>query len=232
MDDRDWTRRSRRVGSGWGSAVHLVRSVWSVIGTVLHVTSKRNSGPPPTRVADDVLLDAARECVLSFGVRRTTLTDIAKRAGTSRMTVYRRFPGVTSVVAALMTREFAQLLVPVEDGGTARERLVASAVRAATLLIRDPLMISVLDRDPELLLPYLVQRAGSTQRLAEKFITEQLTAGHADGSVRIGSTAAQARLFFLTVQAFVISHRPASADVAEDELITELATSLDSGLRP
>lgn len=148
------------------------------------------------------------------------------------MTVYRRFPGVTSVVAALMTREFARLLVPVDTAGTARERLVASAVRAAAALIGDPLLSSVLDRDAELLLPYLVQRAGSTQRLAEKFITEQLTEGHADGSVRTGSTAAQARMFFLTVQAFVISHRPASADVAEDELLAELAAGLDHSLTP
>lgn len=197
------------------------------------MTSKRNNA-----LADDVLLDAARECVLSFGVRRTTLTDIAKRAGTSRMTVYRRFPGVTSLVAALMTREFGKLLSTAETDGTdrtpanARERLVASAVRAARELVRDPLMSSVLDRDAELLLPYLVQRAGSTQRLAEKFITEQLTEGHADGSVRNGSTAAQARMFFLTVQAFVISHRPATADVPEDDLLAELAACLDNSLKP
>jgi AcrR family transcriptional regulator len=185
-----------------------------------------------TRVPDDALLDAARDCVLSFGVRRTTLTDIAKRAGTSRMTVYRRFPGVTSVVAALMTREFGKLLTPTETNGTAREKLVTSAVDAARALIADPLMTSVLDRDAELLLPYLVQRVGSTQRLAEKFITEQLTEGHADGSVRPGSTAAQTRVFFLTVQAFVISHRAATTDVPEDDLLAELAAGLDHGLRP
>jgi AcrR family transcriptional regulator len=184
-------------------------------------------------VADDVLLDAARDCVLSVGVRRTTLTDIAKRAGTSRMTVYRRFPGVTSLVAALMTREFGSLLARIEPTeGHARQRLVDAAVRAAQLLVADPLLRSVLDRDAELLLPYLVQRVGSTQRLAEKFVTEQLTAGHADGSIREAPVAAQARLFFLTVQAFVISHRPAVRDVADDDLLTELATSLDHGLRP
>jgi AcrR family transcriptional regulator len=184
-------------------------------------------------VADDVLLDAARECVLSVGVRRTTLTDIAQRAGTSRMTVYRRFPGVTSVVAALMTREFGALLGRIDTrAGTARGRLVDSAVRAAELLIADPLLSSVLDRDAELLLPYLVQRIGGTQRLAEKFVTEQLTAGHADGSIRRAPVAAQTRVFFLTVQAFVISHRPAGSDVAEDDLLAELAACLDHSLRP
>jgi AcrR family transcriptional regulator len=185
-------------------------------------------------VGDDVLLDAARDCVLSVGVRRTTLTEIAKRAGTSRMTVYRRFPGVTSVVATLMTREFGALLTEAgtTTGATARERLVGAAVLAAGRLVADPLLRSVLDRDPELLLPYLVQRVGGTQRLAEKFITEQLTEGHADGSVRRAPVAAQTRLFFLTVQAFVISHRPAAQDVPDDDLLTELAATLDHGLRP
>ncbi|HEX5405464.1 MAG TPA: TetR/AcrR family transcriptional regulator [Pseudonocardiaceae bacterium] len=188
------------------------------------MTSKRNSDP---------LLDAARECVLSVGVGRTTLTDIAKRAGTSRMTVYRRYPGVTSVVAALMTREFGELLANIDNRATtARRRLVDAAVEAARLLIADPLMRSVLDRDAELLLPYLVQRIGSTQRLAEKFVDEQLTAGHADGSVRRGHTEAQARMLFLTVQAVVVSHRPATSDIADGDLLDELAICLDHSLRP
>ena len=184
-------------------------------------------------MGDDLLLDATRESVLSVGVRRTTLTDIAKRAGTSRMTVYRRFPGVTSLVAALLTREFGSLLARIEPTeGHARQRLVDGAVLAAKLLIADPLLRSVLDRDAELLLPYLVQRIGATQRLAEKFVTEQLTAGHADGSIRPAPVAAQGRLLFLTVQAFVISHRPAAEDVADDDLFTELAASLEHSLRP
>lgn len=200
---------------------------------MLHVTPKRNS-TSPTRVADDVLLDAARECVLSVGVRRTTLTDIAKRAGTSRMTVYRRFPGVTSLVAALLTRELGGLLTRVRsvEAPDARRRLVAAGVLAARQLHADPLLRSVLDRDPELLLPYLVQRIGGTQRLAERFIAEQLTAGHVDGSVRVAPVAAQTRVFFLTVQAFVVAHRLAAQDVPDEDLLTELAASLDHGLRP
>jgi AcrR family transcriptional regulator len=202
------------------------------------MTSQRHS---VARVDDDVLLDAARHCVLSVGVRRTTLTDIARRAGTSRMTVYRRFPGVTSVVAALMTREFGALLGEISaaadgagtgDVGVARDRLVAAAVRAGARLVRDPLLTSVLDRDAELLLPYLVERIGSTQRLTEKFIAELLVAGHVDGSIRVAPVGAQARLFYLTVQAFVLSHRPATADVPPGELLVELAATLDHGLRP
>ena len=37
-----------------------------------------------------MVLDAVRDCVLAVGVRRTTLTDVARRAGVSRMTLYRK----------------------------------------------------------------------------------------------------------------------------------------------
>ena len=37
-------------------------------------------------------LDAARACILDVGWRRTTLTEVARRAGVSRMTIYRAWP--------------------------------------------------------------------------------------------------------------------------------------------
>ena len=42
---------------------------------------------------DDLYLDAAREAILAVGWSRTTLTDIARRAGVSRMTIYRLVNG-------------------------------------------------------------------------------------------------------------------------------------------
>jgi AcrR family transcriptional regulator len=201
------------------------------------VSSKRNTTTVnSSRVDDDTLLDAARACVLSVGVRRTTLTDIARRAGASRMTLYRRFPGVSSVLAALMTREFGGLLGQVfaehVDGPHTRARLVAASTDAVRRMVADPLLASVLDRDPELLLPYLVERVGATQRLAERFLADALAAGHADGSIRVGRLDVQARAYFITVQAFAISHRPACSDLPWDDLLTELAIALDHALRP
>ncbi|GAA3459980.1 TetR/AcrR family transcriptional regulator [Saccharothrix longispora] len=183
------------------------------------------------RHSDDALLDAARDCVVEVGVRRTTLTDIAKRAGVSRMTLYRRFPDVGTLVRALMTREFTQLLGRIEvTGATARERLVDQAVTGIRLLAADPLMRRVLDLDAELMLPYLVQRLGSTQKLVEQFLTARIAEGHADGSIRAGSTAAQARLVLLTAQSLVLSIRPATTDLDFAELLAELAAYLDAAL--
>ncbi|HEV8555879.1 MAG TPA: TetR/AcrR family transcriptional regulator [Actinophytocola sp.] len=204
------------------------------------MASKRHTAPPPTpspaRLEDDVLLDAARTCVLEVGVRRTTLSGVARAAGVSRMTLYRRFPDVRSLLAALMTREFGVLLTRASGAASprarARERLVAAAVDSVCALSVDPLMRSVLDRDAELVLPYIVERVGSVQRIAEQFIREQLIAGHQDGSVRIGNPAVQARAIFLMMQSFVFSMRPATRGVDRSELIGELTQLMDGALRP
>ncbi|SDN39015.1 TetR/AcrR family transcriptional regulator [Allokutzneria albata] len=219
--------------------------------------------PPANRVHDDTVLDAARECVLALGVRRTTLSEVARRAGVSRMTLYRRFPDVNSLLAALMTREFGALLGQVAapdalngslrylnapngsfsalnapndsfgvNGGGMRRRLVACVVEGVRLLSASPLLRSVLEVDPQLLIPYVFERLGSTQRIAEQFLHDQVLAGHADGSIRRGETSAQVRMLLLTAQTMVLSLRPATSDVDEDALYTELAHMLDAALTP
>src|SRR3954465_14516435 len=59
--------------------------------------------------ADDAYLDAARDAILAVGWSRTTLTDIARRAGVSRMTLYRRWPDTQTLLADLMTREWGHV---------------------------------------------------------------------------------------------------------------------------
>jgi AcrR family transcriptional regulator len=189
-----------------------------------------------TRVADDVLLDAARSCVLAVGVRRTTLAEIARTARVSRMTVYRRFPDVRSVLAALMTREFSGLLRTASERGAeaanSRERLVLIASAGVRALAADPLFRTLLDVDPELVLPYIVERLGATQKFAEAALHQLLEAGHQDGSIRRAPVAAQSRSVLLVVQSFAFSLRPATADVGEAALLAEFTHVLDAALKP
>jgi AcrR family transcriptional regulator len=194
------------------------------------------SRPSSARVSDDVLLDAARECVLAVGVRRTTLAEIARTAHVSRMTVYRRFPDVRSVLAALMTREFSGLLKQAshagDDAAHMRARLVRIAASGVTALSADPLFRTLLDVDPELVLPYIVERLGATQNFAEQVLRQLLEAGQQDGSIRRAEVVTQARSILLVVQSFAFSLRPATADVDEQALLSEFRHVLDASLRP
>ncbi|HWD04150.1 MAG TPA: TetR/AcrR family transcriptional regulator [Amycolatopsis sp.] len=188
------------------------------------------------RVADDVLLDAARECVLAVGVRRTTLAEIARTARVSRMTVYRRFPDVRSVLAALMTREFSGLLTQAGQAGDGaahtRERIVLVACAGVSALSADPLFRTLLDVDPELVLPYIVERLGATQIFAEQVLRQLIEAGHRDGSVREADVTVQARSVLLVVQSYAFSLRPATADVDEQELLAQFRHLVDAALKP
>src|ERR1044072_2522120 len=199
------------------------------------MTSIRHT-PSPNRVADDVLLDAAIECVLAVGVRRTTLSDVARTAGVSRMTLYRRFPDVRGMLSALITREFGKILADANSIAapepTARGQLVVASVHTIRGLAANPLMHAVIEHDAEMLLPYIMERVGRSQRMTEEFLRAQLSVGHRDGSIRVADPAVQARTIFLLLQPYVFAIRPATSDLSLDALLAELTHLLDVALRP
>jgi len=181
------------------------------------------------------ILDATRASVLAVGVRRTTLTDVARRAGVSRMTVYRLVPDVTSLILEVMSREFAELFAAAESDArrrrTARARIAATTVSVVRRLHDAPLFHRVLDVDPELLLPYLTDRLGTTQRIAMGHIRRMLADGQADGSVRRGDLDTMALTLVLMVTPFVVSARMLD-DVGAEPLLAELERIVDAALRP
>jgi AcrR family transcriptional regulator len=205
------------------------------------MTSQRHTPLAPLRATDtgreipDAVLDATRASVLAVGVRRTTLTDVARRAGVSRMTLYRLVPDVTTLILEVMTREFGSLLAAAEAGArrrrTARARLVAATVEVVRRLPDEALFRRVLDVDPELLLPYLTDRMGGTQQLAVAHVRRMLAEGHADGSVRRGDLDVVATSVVLAVTPFVVSSRLLDA-VGRDAALAELDRMLDGWLRP
>jgi AcrR family transcriptional regulator len=178
----------------------------------------------------DEVLDAARACVLAVGFRRTTLTDVARRAGVSRMTLYRRFPDLEGVLAALMTREFGRLVAgaaATAEGATTRERIVATVVHGSRALADDPLFERLLDVDPELLLPYVTQRLGGMQKLAVEASTRTLA--DADESVRRDvPPEVLAAGMELIARGFVLASH---GELALDPW-AELARAIDGYLRP
>ncbi|MFJ4578858.1 TetR/AcrR family transcriptional regulator [Streptomyces echinatus] len=188
----------------------------------------------------DSVLDAARDCVLAVGVRRTTLADVARRAGVSRMTLYRRWPDLQTLVGDLMTREWIEVAtqaIPAATPGVGtRSRIVDGMVAGVEAFRAHPLFRKILDVDPELLLPYVLDRRGASQEALLALLADALREGHADGSVRPGHTERQARALLLTVQSFTLSLRTMT-DENDPELdsaafLGELRTLLERTLTP
>jgi AcrR family transcriptional regulator len=167
------------------------------------MTSLRHNDPPGF-TPDDTLLDAARECILAVGWRRTTLTEVARRAGVSRMTLYRRWPDMQTLLADLMTREWGGLALPPGDGSPL-DRVASGVTTTVTALRGNELFAKILHVDPELLLPYLLDRRGRTQDALLAVLTEEVAAGQREGAVRDGDPALLARSVLLASYGFALS---------------------------
>ncbi|MCW2572381.1 MAG: Bacterial regulatory protein tetR family [Frankiales bacterium] len=180
----------------------------------------------------DPVLAATRECVMDVGLKRTTLADVARRAGVSRMTVYRQYGDLQTIVSELLTRELVAVLDRAREAvaslPTARERLVEAGVRTVEEVTHHPLYRRVLDLDPELLLPLVVDRFGSTQRAAIDLIAAQVKEGQHDGSIRLVDPRLAATCLQLTAQSYVFSARVVDGQPVGNEL----RHLLDAYLRP
>jgi AcrR family transcriptional regulator len=192
------------------------------------MTSLRHNPLPDPQTA---YLDAARACILDVGWRRTTLTEVARRAGVSRMTIYRAWPDMPAVLGDLMTREWGEVVaVAVEAADAAlpgepnaADRLVAEVVATTRALRENELFVRIVELDAELLLPYLLIRRGRSQQAIAELTAGRIREGQADGSIRDGSPVAISRALLLAMQGFVLSaHTMVDDDVSEDELDSEL----------
>ncbi len=63
----------------------------------------------------EAILDAALVEFDRHGIRRVALDDVARRAGVSRTTIYRRFANKDDLVAAVMDRENVRLFADIAD---------------------------------------------------------------------------------------------------------------------
>jgi AcrR family transcriptional regulator len=181
-------------------------------------------------------LDAARACILDVGWRRTTLTEVARRAGVSRMTIYRTWSDMPQLLGDLMTREWAGVVAAIVDGdsdGSPAERLVRALAGGVRTLRDNELFVRIVELDPELLLPYLLSRRGRSQDAVLGLVEEWVRDGQKSGDVRSGDPVVIARGLVLATHGFVLSaHTMVDDSVSEDDLDAELVAVLTRALAP
>ncbi|MET0132172.1 MAG: TetR/AcrR family transcriptional regulator [Kibdelosporangium sp.] len=135
------------------------------------------SGGQDTDPVGESILDAALAEFLAYGLRRTNVDVVAKRAGVSRATLYRRFENKEVLVQGVLVREcrrfFGSIAAAVAELPTATERLVEGFVVGIRYTRRDPLLSRLLASDPEALLPYLTVDGGLVVAVARDFLVGQ-----------------------------------------------------------
>lgn len=181
---------------------------------------------------EDRILGAAASCVVAYGIDRVTLAEIARRAGVSRPTVYRRWPDTRSILASLLTAQITNVLAEVPSRGVGREPLVARMVAVAARLRHDQIIMSVLHDAPELAMVYIAERLGASQQILLDAVAGELEAAQADGTVRAGDARQLATMCLLITQSTIQSAQMVEPVLDSHALAAELAHSLNGYLRP
>ena len=126
----------------------------------------------------DRVAAAAFEMFAEYGIRRATIDDVARRAGVSKMTVFRRFQSKQGLVGVVIAREIrrgmAELDLVWERGQTLEQRVVLGFSFAVNFVRGHALFDRLLRSEPELLLPLLTIDGTAALALYRELIGQRL----------------------------------------------------------
>lgn len=169
----------------------------------------------------DAMLSAARAVVRHVGIRALNMSAVAREAGLSRATVYRRFASKNGLVSALVNHELEALERVVLD----RLRFADDPAETVRILVREVLehnagneaLQAALRIDGSALLPWLV-RSGSGETLVDIVTARALTHVTDSGLARHLHPSPESAIEFMVSSVFAQLLSPARhmshADIA------------------
>ncbi len=196
---------------------------------------QRKRGTPHNAIDEARILDAVRPMLLALGPNRMTMADVARQVQVSRATLYRHWPNVRTLVGAVAAREWTQLALAVTPrrANTGRATLVLRLVTVVGAARNNPVLVTILRDDPEIMLPFLLEQRGRTVIAMLGLVSQWLVDGQRDGSIRRADVRVTAKAVQLAALSFILS-AAALADSPDEltRLDRELATMLDRYLDP
>ena len=133
------------------------------------------------------VLDAAYEQFCRMGVQRSTMEDVARRAGVSRITVYRRFSTKDALFEQVVRREFRRyfdrFLTDIARAETVADRVVLGFVSSLRAIRGNPLIGGLIATEPDLVVPSMISDGGRTLATVRQFVAGQLRREQRAGNV-------------------------------------------------
>jgi AcrR family transcriptional regulator len=127
--------------------------------------------PPRPAPELDRVLDAVERCLARYGVKRTSMSDIAREMGVARTTLYRQVSSLEEAMALMSSRRFHRYLdehVELSAQGNSPDSFVLVIVRTVRAALADPVAQRILHLEPDLLGEYVAN--GALAVLAEQII--------------------------------------------------------------
>ncbi|OLT11828.1 TetR family transcriptional regulator [Actinomadura sp. CNU-125] len=185
---------------------------------------ERVDDPDETRTR---VLDAAHEQFARMGVQRSTMEDVARRAGVSRITVYRRFATKDALVEQVVRRElrryFDRFLIDIQRAETAADRVVLGFVSSLRAIQGNPLIGGLIVAEPDLLVPSMVSDGGKTLATVRQFVAGQLRREQRAGNVSADLDSELVAEMMVRVSASFLAIPSLVIDLDDDEQLADVA---------
>ncbi|WP_338595763.1 TetR family transcriptional regulator [Saccharopolyspora sp. SCSIO 74807] len=173
------------------------------------------------------LLDAAYEQFCRMGIRRSTMEDVARRAGVSRITVYRRFTTKDALVEHVVRREFRwyfdRFRTDIAQAATAADRVELGFASALRAIRGNPLIGGLMEAEPDLLVPSMINDGGRTLATVRRFLAGQLRHEQATGHVAAAVDVDLVAEMMVRVSASFLVIPSELVDIDDDEQIRAVA---------
>jgi AcrR family transcriptional regulator len=173
------------------------------------------------------ILDAAYAQFCRMGIQRSTMEDVARRAGVSRITVYRRFASKDVLVEHVVRREFRRyfdrFLVEIEQAETVADRVVLGFVSSLRAIRGNPLIGGLIDIEPDLLVASMIGDGGQTLATVRQFVAGQLRREQHAGTVSPALNIDLAAELMVRVSASFLVIPSLVVDIDDDEELANVA---------
>ncbi|MBQ6643867.1 MAG: TetR/AcrR family transcriptional regulator [Saccharopolyspora sp.] len=173
------------------------------------------------------LLDAAYEQFCRMGIRRSTMEDVARRAGVSRITVYRRFTTKDALVEHVVRREFRwyfdRFRTDIAQAATAADRVELGFASALRAIRGNPLIGGLMEAEPDLLVPSMINDGGRTLATVRRFLAGQLRHEQATGHVAAAVDVDLVAEMMVRVSASFLVIPSELVDIDDDEQVRAVA---------
>jgi len=174
------------------------------MGPFLKSLTGRPKKPDPT--AERILAAGMAE-LMEFGFRRTTIDDVARRAGVVRMTVYRRFPAKEALMQAIAARQVREFMLSVDRAvapdAPIGDRLVEGFVVTVGAIRKNRLLGRMMSSDPEATMTVLTVKAEPALALARSYLAAFIRANVKTAGRKEADWAAESVLRLL--QSFAVT---------------------------
>ncbi|NMN95725.1 TetR/AcrR family transcriptional regulator [Antrihabitans stalactiti] len=145
---------------------------------IVGILQQMLGGDPSDDEGDPAILDGALAAFLDFGIKRTSMNEVAKRSGVSPATLYRRYSSKNAVVQAVGLREAVRFVEAVDAridrSAPVEEQVTEGFVAFATTLANNRLLRRLLTTEPDVVLPFLTTNAGPLLAVGRAYLAADL----------------------------------------------------------